>query len=144
AERREPFVALVVRPLEAPDRLLLSVGEVEADSPAQVLAQREPATGARGGVAVAMEDLLDDALAVERDHALDAARGDVLERLAARDRLPDLDRTVDRPRHAGHLGELVAAVRHRGRDLVVLAVVAPRLLVEALPEHLHLLLEELL
>src|SRR5262245_33248629 len=144
AERREPLVALVVRGLEAGDRLLLRVGQIEAHPPAEVLAERQPSAGARGGVAVGVKDLVHEPLAVERDHALDAAGGDVVERLAAGDGLPDLHRPVDRARHARELAQVVAAVRHRRRQVVVLAVVAPRLLVEALEEHLHLLLEQLL
>src|SRR5215475_13480256 len=41
AERGEPLVALVVVRLHAADRLLLRVGEVEADAPAEIFSQRE-------------------------------------------------------------------------------------------------------
>ena len=132
-----------MRRLDAADRLLRRRRQVEPDAPAEVLAELEPAAGPGGGVPVGVRDLVEDPLAVQRHHALDAARGDVVERLAAGDRLPDLDRAVDRPRHERDLAELVAAVRHGGRDVVVLAVVAEGLLVQRLPEDLHLLLEQL-
>src|SRR5580704_7913212 len=40
AERREPFVALVMRRFEAADRLFLAVGEIDAGAPDHVLAER--------------------------------------------------------------------------------------------------------
>src|SRR5207248_8839016 len=39
AERREPFVALVMRRFEAADRLFLGVGEIDAGAPGHVLAE---------------------------------------------------------------------------------------------------------
>src|ERR1043166_1294144 len=54
AERREPFVALVVRRLDLADRLLLRVGEIDAGAPDHVLAERDrPAVlvAGRGGSA---------------------------------------------------------------------------------------------
>src|SRR3989454_12633069 len=132
AERGEPLVALVVSGLDLPDRLRLGVGQIDPDTPAEILPELQCAAGPSGGIAVRVEDLIDDALAVERDHALDPAGGDVIERLAARDRLPHLHRPVDRARHAGDLAQVIAAVRHRRWQIVVLAVVAPRLLIEAL------------
>src|ERR1043166_9018409 len=51
AERREPFVALVVRRLDLADRLFLRVGEVDALAPDHVLAERDrPAVLVAGGV----------------------------------------------------------------------------------------------
>ena len=62
--------------------------------------------------------------------------------LAAGDRHPDLDRQVPGPRHHRDLFELIAAIRHRGRALEILALVMKRLLVEALQQELESLLEE--
>src|SRR3989441_10030141 len=89
AKGGEPLVALVVGGPQAPDRLLLGVGEVEPHAPAEILAELEVAPATGGGVAVGVKNLVDDALAVERHHSLDAAGGDVVQRLAAGDRLPD-------------------------------------------------------
>src|SRR3989442_1403882 len=66
-----------------------------------------------------------------------------LDGLAPRDRHPDLHGQVLRPRHTCDLAELVAAVLHRRRAVVALAVVAERLLVEALEQEVDLLLEQL-
>src|SRR5690348_3345308 len=68
SERSEPLVALVVRGLEAADRLLARVGEVEAHAPAEVLAEGlgPPVTGAR--VVVGARDLVEHLLAVQGHH----------------------------------------------------------------------------
>src|SRR3990170_5460017 len=60
AERREPLVALVVRRLQAPHRLLLRVGQKDAHAPDEVLAELLRAAVARAGVAVGGRRLLED------------------------------------------------------------------------------------
>src|SRR5215468_977959 len=144
AEGREPLVALVVVRLHALDRFLDGVGEVEPHAPADVLTEREATSRLRSFGLVSAHDLVEDLLAVQRDHALDAARGDIGQRLARGNGLPDLHGQREGPRYDSDLLERVAAIFHGGRDRVVLAPVRPRLLVEALEEDLHLLLEQLL
>ena len=58
-------------------------------------------------------------------HAVYAVLGHELERAhrTALDRLPALDRQVERSRDEGKLFEGVAAIRHLGRQRVVLALV---------------------
>src|SRR5262245_6347311 len=87
AEGREPLVALVVVRLHALDRFLDGVGEVETHAPADVLTKREATSRLRGFGLVGAHDLVEDLLAVQRDHALDAARGDIGQRLARGDGL---------------------------------------------------------
>src|SRR5712664_3831961 len=143
AERREPLVALVVRRLDAALGLLGRVGEIEPGAPDHVLAELlgMPVLGA--GVAVRLHHVVEDLLAVEGYHGLEVLAGHVVDGLAARDRHPDLHGQVFRPRHTRDVGELVATVLHRRRAVVALAVVAERLLVEALEQEVDLLLEQL-
>jgi len=77
-------------------------------------------------------------------HALDAVLGHELEcaHRAALDRLPALDRQVERPRDEGELFESVAAIRHVGRQRVVLALMREALIVEGIEDDIDLLLEE--
>src|SRR6267378_3321977 len=91
AEGREPLVALIVRRLHAPLGLLGRVGEVEAGAPDHVLAELLGATVLAARVAVRLHDVIEDLLPVERHHRLEVLRGHVVDRLAARDRHPDLD-----------------------------------------------------
>ena len=60
----------------------------------------------------------------------------------ADDRLVAFDLAVHRARHQGNLLDLVAAIRHGGRDGVVRALVGERALVERLEDDLDLLLEQ--
>src|SRR5256884_1794245 len=142
-ERREPLVALVVRRLHAVPGLLGRVGEEEPGAPDHVLAELLPATVLGARVAVRPHHVVEDLLAVEGHHGLEVLAGHVVDGLAARDRHPDLHGQVLRPRHTCDLAELVAAVLHRRRAVVALAVVAERLLVEALEQEVDLLLEQL-
>ena len=57
--------------------------------------------------------------------------------------LPDLHRLADGPRHHRNLFQVITAIGHGRRDGVVLALVAPRFLVERLQDDLHLLQEQL-
>src|SRR6267143_1213971 len=99
--------------------------------------------GLAARVAVRLHDVIEDLLPVERHHRLEVLRGHVVDRLAARDRHPDLDGQMLGARHAGDVAERVAAVLDGGRHVVGLAVVAEPLLVEALQHEVHLLLEQL-
>src|SRR4029077_9691297 len=77
-------------------------------------------------------------------HAVYAVLGHELERAhrTALDRLPALDRQVERSRDEGKLFEGIAAIRHLGRQRVVLALMREALAVEGLEDDLDLLLEQ--
>ncbi len=92
---------------------------------------------------IGAHDVVEDLLAVERHHRLEAVLRHHLDGLAAGDRHPDVDRQVLRPRHQGDVLDGVAAILDRRRRLVVLALVVERLLVEAGQQELQLLLEQL-
>src|SRR5437867_4484247 len=142
-ERREPLVALVVRGLDAPLGLLGRVGKIDAGAPDHVLAELLRTAVLGAGVAVRLHDVVEDLLAVERHHGLEILRRHVVDRLAAGDRHPDLDGQVLGARHARDLAQLVTAVLHGRRHVVLLAVMAERFFVEALQHQLDLLLEQL-
>src|SRR5262249_26989564 len=78
------------------------------------------------------------------DHSLDAVPRHELERACggALDRLPALDRQIERARDEGELLEGVAAIGHRRRQRVVLALMREALVVEGLEDDLDLLLKE--
>ena len=61
---------------------------------------------------------------------------------AALDRLPAFHRQARGPRHQRQFLQRVAAIRHFGRQRVVLALVAERLLVERLEDDVDLFLEQ--
>src|SRR5262249_2006150 len=109
-EGGEPLVALVVRGLHAPLGLLLRVGQVEPGAPDHVLAQLLLLAVLRAGIAVGLDDVVEDLLAVEGDHGLEVLAGHVVDGLAAGDGHPDLDGQVLRPRNAGEIAQGVAAV----------------------------------
>jgi hypothetical protein len=75
-----------------------------------------------------VDHLVEQRLPVERHHRLQVVPAQEVDGLAARDGHPDLDRTVDRARHAGDLAQAVAPIVHLGRERVVLAPVAEGLL----------------
>src|SRR4029077_3007644 len=79
----------------------------------------------------------DDTFDAVLDHELEPARA------AADDGLPDLDRQMHRARDERELLQLIAAIRHRRRDRVVLPLVRERGLIERLEDDLDLLLEQL-
>src|SRR5215472_2904861 len=141
AEGREPFVALVVRGLDPADRFLLGIGEIDAGAPDHVLAELLRAPVAVAGVVVGAHDVVQDLLAVQGHHRLEAVARHHVDGLAAGDRHPNLDRQMLWPRDHRDLLELIAAVRHWRRALEVLALVMERLLVEAFEEQLQPLLE---
>src|SRR5262249_58683779 len=72
AEGREPLVALVMRRLDPSDRLFLRVGEIEAGAPNHVLAELlRPAMPGAGGM-IGAHYVVQDLLAVQRHHGLEA------------------------------------------------------------------------
>src|SRR5262249_55123882 len=79
----------------------------------------------------------DDALDLVLDHEVHRALA------GADDGLPAFDGQRLRPRHQRDLAELIAPVRHLGRDRVVLALMREGALVERLEDDLDLLLEQL-
>ena len=111
----------------------------------EVLAEREFLTRASRGVAIAgnwpglhrRRTAADSTLDAVPHHEVEAAR------VGTDDRLPALDRAMDRTRHQGQLLELVAAVGNARRQGVVLALVRKRFLVKRLENDLDLLLEQL-
>src|SRR5262249_61211543 len=96
AEGREPFVALVVRGLDAPDRLRLAVGEIDAGAPDHVLPELLLLPMAVAGVLIGADDVVEDLLAVQRHHRLEAVARHHVDGLAAGDRHPDLCPQVGR------------------------------------------------
>ena len=92
---------------------------------------------------VGAEELLDDSLTAQGSHSLDALPGDEVNGASAGNRLPDIDRAVQRARNQSDVLQLIAPVRDIRRNLVILAVMAERLLVEGLEDNVDLLLEEL-
>ena len=124
-------------------RLLDGVAQEEAEAEGHVLSHLQIAAGFSCGLLVGAEELLDDSLAAEGGHSLDALFGDEIDGAAAGDGLPDVDRAVERAGDQRYVAELVTAVGDIGRDLVVLAVVAEGLLVEGLHDDVDLLLEQL-
>src|SRR5712672_561687 len=136
AERREPFVALVMRRLEAADRLFLGVGEIDAGAPDHVLTELCRPIVAMTRVMKCAHDVVENFLAVQCHHRLEAVLRHHVDRAAAGDRHPYLDRQMLRPRHAGDVLEIVAAIRHPWRAFVILALVMELLLVEALQQEL--------
>ena len=143
AEGREPLVALIVRRLDTALGLLGRVGQIEPGAPDHVLAELLLTPVLRAGVAIGLHDVVEDLLAVERHHRLEVLARHVVDRFAAGDRHPDLDRHVLGTRDARDVAELIAPILDGRRTLVALAVVAERLLVEALQQEVDLLLEEL-
>src|SRR2546425_10362193 len=142
-ERREPLVALIVRRLDTALGLLGRVGQIEPGAPDHVLTELLLTPVLRAGVAIGLHDVVEDLLAVERHHGLEVLARHVVDRFAAGDQHPDLDRHVLGTRDARDVAELIAAILDGWRTLVALAVVAERLLVEALQQEVDLLLEEL-
>src|SRR5689334_4467697 len=111
AERREPLEALVVRRLEPAQRLGMAVGEVDAGAPDHVLAELFRPAMLVAGRMIGAHDVVEDLLAVERHHRLEAVLRHQLDGLAAGDRHPDVDRQVQRPGHHGDVLDGIAAIR---------------------------------
>src|SRR6185295_6294283 len=89
AERREPFVALVVRGLDRAHRFGLTCAEADARTPDHVLAELLVAAMLLARLVVGADHVVEDLLAVERDHRLEAVLRHHVDGLAARDRHPD-------------------------------------------------------
>src|SRR6516162_5414518 len=141
AERGKPLVTLVMRRLEAADRLLLGVSKVDAGTPDHVLAQLfRPSVPGAGGV-IGAHDVVEDLLAVQGNHRLEALFRHQADGLTTGDRHPDLDRQVLGPRHHGDFFELVSAIGNRRRALEILAFEVKRLLVEAFQQKIEPLLK---
>src|SRR5687767_10446397 len=79
AERRKPLIALVVRRLHPTLGLLLRVGEIETRAPHHVLAQLLGMAVLCARVAVGLDHVVEDLLAVERDHGLEVLAGHVVD-----------------------------------------------------------------
>src|SRR5206468_12876434 len=108
SKRREPLVSLVMRGLEPADGLLFVLGEVDPCTPNHVLAELNgPAVLETGGVERA-DDVIEDFLAVQRDHRFSAVSGHPIDGSAARYRHPDLDRQMLRPKHHRDFLELIS------------------------------------
>src|SRR5206468_12680623 len=114
------------------------VGEIEPGAPGHVLAELLGPAVLRARVAIRLHDVVEDLLAVERHHGLEVLAGHVVDRLAAGDRHPDLDREMLGPRHARDVTELIAPVLDGRRALVALAVMTKALLVEAFEHEVDL------
>ena len=124
-QRRKHLHMLFIDRRDLADRLLAGSSKVEMQAELQVFAELQVTAGARRGVAIGGDRprlhrrsaAADRALDVVFDHEVEPAR------VGADDRLPALDRTMDRARHQGQLLERVAAIRHFRRQRVVLALV---------------------
>src|SRR5437899_7606502 len=145
--RREHLDVLLEERRGLLDALLDAVGDVERVPDAEIAAQLRlpPDPGAR--LAEGANDLVAGPARrrAAADDALDPVLGHEVERAraGAHHRLPALHRQRLRTRHQRDLPDLIAAVRHRGRNRVVLALVRERALVERLEDDLDLLLEQL-
>src|SRR5712691_10205889 len=125
------------------ERFLLVVRQVDAGTPDHVLAELLLAAVPLAGGVIGAHDVVQDLCTVERHHRLETMARHHVDRLAARDRHPDVDRQVLGPGYHRDLLDPVAAVVDRRRTLVALAFVAKGALVEALEQQLELLLEQL-
>src|SRR5258707_11724724 len=123
AERREPLVALVVRGLDLARRFRFAVGEIDAGTPDHVLAELLALAILRARGLIGAHAVAQDLLAVDRHHRLEAVLRHHVDRLAARDRHPDLDRPMPGSRHHRDLAQGVAAIVDRRRAFVVFALV---------------------
>ena len=120
-------------------RLLPAVGDVETETQRHIAAQRQIPAGGHGGIVILGNHLRGVLFAGERHHRLDAVFGHIVERAAAGDGLPDFHRAMHRARHHRNFLEVVASIRHRRRDGVVLALMAPAFLIKSLADDFHLL-----
>ena len=95
-------------------------------------------------VAKLLKELIQELLTGEPDDPLEAHFRHIFEGSSADDRLPDLHRPVDWPRHHGDFFQVVAAIRHWRWNRIVFSLIGEGLLIEALEDDLHLFFEELL
>src|SRR4029453_2069568 len=147
AERGEHLHVLLEERRRLLDPLLDAVGDVEREADAEIPARLGLASRAGARLAERVHDpLVGPALRrAAADDALDVVFRHEVERAltGADDRLPAFDRQRLWPGHERDLRYLVAAIRHRDRNRVVLALVSERALVERLENDLDLLLEKL-
>src|SRR6266404_764577 len=80
AERREPLVPLVVRRLDTPLGFCRGVGKIDPGAPDDVLAELLALAVLRARVAIRLDDVVEDFLAVERDHRLELLGRHVVDR----------------------------------------------------------------
>src|SRR5207302_5034115 len=92
AEWREPFESLVMRRLEPPYRLVAALGQINAGAPNHVLAELLILAALLTGSVVSANDIVQDFLAVKRDHGFETVLRHELNGFAAGDRHPNLDR----------------------------------------------------
>src|SRR5262249_30901047 len=137
SERRKPLKTFIVRGLEPAERFLLVVRAVVAGAPDHALAEPLAPHMALARRVIGAHDVIQNLLAVERHHRLEAIARHQVDGLAAGDRHPDVDRQVLGPGNHGDLLEAVAAVVDRRWTLVVLALVMEGVLVEALEQELE-------
>src|SRR5438045_691330 len=83
AERREPFVALVMRRFEAADRLFLAVGEVDAGAPDHVLPELPVAPVLMAGLVEGLRGGVEDLFTVQCDRSRAALLSHEIDRSAA-------------------------------------------------------------
>src|SRR6266481_9912261 len=141
-EWRKPLEAFVVRRLEPADGFLLGVGKVYAGSPDHVFAELFAAALPFACVVIGTHDVVQNLLSVERDHRLEPVARHELDRLAAGDRHPDVDRQMLGPGYHGNVLEAVAAIFDRWWTFVVFALVMEGIFVETLEKEFELLLEQ--
>src|SRR5436190_21374127 len=97
-QRREHFYVLFEVGRQLADRLLATVGDVKEDADSEVLAELEVLARPRGGVAIGLDRPLGHGGGAAADRSLDPMTHHEVEpaRAGAHDRLPALDRPVDR------------------------------------------------
>ena len=127
--------------------MFLGIRQVKVEADAQILAELGVGAAVAGqGVPVGGDDIVDSAALGDAaaNHSFDAVLGHKVEGAGrgALDGLPSFHGQAAGARHQGYLLELVAAVRHLGRDGVILALMGKGTLVERLENQLDLLLEQ--
>src|ERR1700732_2047139 len=109
-KRSEPFVALVVRRLDATDRLFMAVGKVHPCHPEHIWDEMQRAAVPEAGRMEGANHVIEDFFAVQGDHRLQAVFRHHIDGPAAGYRHPYLDRQVFRPWHYRNFLKLVAAI----------------------------------
>src|SRR5205814_5463200 len=108
---REHFYVLLEVRRQLADGLLPAIGDVEEDADGEVLAELEVLARPRGGIAIGLDRPLGHGGGAAANRSLDPMPHHEVEpaRAGAHDRLPALDRRVDRARHQGQLLARIAA-----------------------------------
>src|SRR5206468_9329630 len=123
-QRGEHLHMLFVDRRDLANRLLASFGEVKMQTELEILTERQLLARPGCGLAVTRDrsrlhrrrPTADSTLDAMLDHEVEPAR------VGADNRLPGLDRKMDRARHQRQLFERIAAIRDLRRQGVVLAV----------------------